>query len=216
MDSMQLEHFKERLLAEKDRQEAEHGEAGSPGLDTPLTDAGSELLSYDNHPADLGTETFEREKDLAIRNNADDLLDQVNKALERIENGSYGICELCQAEIDPERLEAIPYTTLCIHCRREQEDHRRERERPVEEEFLSPPFGRTFLDETGMAGTDGEDVWQDVAKYGTSESPSDLGGVESYGATFYDAPEHNGIVQAVDAIGDVGPDDIPPDPETLK
>ena len=216
MDSLQLNYFKKRLLAEKERLEEERADDGRFNLEAQLTDAVSELSAYDNHPADLGTETFEREKDLALWNNTNDILDQVNEALERIDNGSYGICELCQAEIDLERLEAIPYTTLCIDCRREQEENRQNRERPVEEEFLSPPFGRTFLDKTEMAGTDGEDIWQDVAKYGTSETPSDLGGVASYGATFYDAPEETGIVQAVDAIIDVGPDDIPPDPESLQ
>lgn len=216
MDSQQLDYFRKRLLFEKERLEEERAEAGRFNLEEPLTDAVTELSSYDNHPGDLGSETFEREKDLALWNNTNEILDRVNEALELIDNGSYGICEACQAEIDLERLEAVPYTTLCIDCRREQEEHRQNRQRPVEEEFLSPPFGRTFLDKTGMVGTDGEDIWQDVAKYGTSESPSDFGGVESYGATFYDAPEQTGIVQAVDGIIDVGPDDIPPDPESLQ
>jgi DnaK suppressor protein len=66
--------------------------------------------------ADDATEAFEQAKDLALRQNAQQLLVQVTDALARFEQGTYGICESCREEIDPARLKALPYATLCIRC----------------------------------------------------------------------------------------------------
>jgi DnaK suppressor protein len=73
-------------------------------------------LGYGNHMADDATEAFEQAKDLALRQNAEQLLQQVNDALDRFKRGTYGECEHCGAAIDPARLEALPYATLCLHC----------------------------------------------------------------------------------------------------
>ena len=77
---------------------------------------GATNLGYGNHMADDATEAFEQAKDLALRQNAERLLLQVEGALERFEQGSYGTCERCEAQIDPARLEALPYATLCLRC----------------------------------------------------------------------------------------------------
>ncbi len=212
MEQTQLNHFKERLLAEKKNLEEEIRSSNRFNLEESLTDSVQELSAYDNHPADLGSETFEREKDLALWNNTHEILQRVQEALDHLDKGLYGICEDCGREIDVERLEAIPYTTLCIHCQHQEEDNHQSRERPVEEEVLGPPFGRTFLDETDVVATDGEDIWQDVARYGTSESPSDLGGVADYEDAYLGSEEERGIVEEIDSVIDVGPDDIAPRP----
>ncbi len=68
------------------------------------------------HYADDGTNTFLRERNLALRGNAADLLAQVEAALRRLDEGTYGICQNCGREINPERLEALPYTAYCIEC----------------------------------------------------------------------------------------------------
>jgi RNA polymerase-binding transcription factor DksA len=77
---------------------------------------GSANLGYGNHMADDASEAFEQAKDLALRQNAETLLSQINDALERFELGTYGICELCEKEIDPARLKALPYVTHCLRC----------------------------------------------------------------------------------------------------
>lgn len=212
MEERLLNYFRDRLIAEKNRYEEEIRESNRFNMEESLTDSIQELSAYDNHPADLGSETFEREKDLALWNNTHELLQRINEALDHMDKGTYGICEDCGKEIDLERLEAIPYTTLCINCQHQEEDNHQTRERPIEEEALGPPFGRTFLDETDMAATDGEDIWQDVARYGTSESPSDLGGVADYEEAYLGAEEEQGIVEEIDSIIDVGPDGIAPRP----
>jgi YteA family regulatory protein len=213
MDEIKLNEFRERLLAEKRRIEIELENSNRFNLNESLTDSISELSAYDNHPADLGSETFEREKDLALWNNTNEIYQRITEALEQIDEGTYGNCELCGQEIVQERLEALPYTTLCISCAQETEEKYINRARPIEEEVLSPPFGRTFLDDTDNVETDGEDTWQAVARYGTSDSPSDVGGTDSYEDTFYDSDEDQGIVEGVEGVIDVQEEDeIPPDP----
>ncbi|HBE78132.1 MAG TPA: hypothetical protein DDW65_10185 [Firmicutes bacterium] len=212
MDIEKRKQFKNRLLAEKERLTTELQNSENFQLGQTLSESISELSVYDNHPADIASETFEREKDLALVNGNHEIQQKIDEALENIEKGSYGACESCGREIGLERLEAVPYTTFCIRCQREEEEEFINRERPIEEEVLEPPFSRTFLDDTDIVATDGEDVWQKVARYGTSDTPSDLGGVNSYDDTFYDAEEDQGIVQEVEGIINHSPDEIPPDP----
>ena len=73
-------------------------------------------LGYGNHMADDASEAFEQAKELALNENAKQVLTQVTDALERFDQGTYGTCERCEVEIDPARLKALPYVTLCLHC----------------------------------------------------------------------------------------------------
>jgi DnaK suppressor protein len=77
-----------------------------------------------NHLADDATEVFTRERNLALRNNTQDLLDQVDSALKRLDEGTYGTCARCGNTINAERLEALPYATFCITCQSEIERSR--------------------------------------------------------------------------------------------
>ncbi len=72
-----------------------------------------------NHLADDATEVFTRERNLALRDNARELLAQVDAALQRLDDGTYGVCARCGREISTERLEALPSATLCITCQAE-------------------------------------------------------------------------------------------------
>jgi YteA family regulatory protein len=150
----------------------------------------------------LGAETFEREKDLGIKDNAKIMLMKVNHALDKIKEGTYGICERCGKPIGEERLEAAPYTTLCIDCKNEEEKLDDSSPRPVEEEILRYPFGRSFSDEWDRNMYDGEDAWQDVARYGTANSPQDVPGAVDYTETYVDGDEKRGIVDKGDEIID--------------
>jgi len=76
-------------------------------------DSLSELSSVDQHQADMGTETFEREKDLSILEAIESELADVEHALRRLDEGTYGTCEACGRPIDDDRLEALPATRLC-------------------------------------------------------------------------------------------------------
>ena len=71
-------------------------------------------VGLDDESADAGTATFEREKDLSIENNVRDLLGKIDRALKRIDDGSYGTCERCGKPIEKARIKALPYVDLCI------------------------------------------------------------------------------------------------------
>lgn len=107
-------HFREELEQARDRlvKTIEHHDIGGASL----TEETGELLSgsADNHLADTATETYERQMDEGLEEDAREQLRQIEKALARIESGEYGRCEVCGKEIPLERLEATPSTTLCI------------------------------------------------------------------------------------------------------
>jgi RNA polymerase-binding transcription factor DksA len=78
------------------------------------TDSISELSSLDQHQGDIGTETFEREKDFSILEQLEAEIGDLDAALRKIDEGTYGTCEVCGKEIQPDRLEAMPGTRTCI------------------------------------------------------------------------------------------------------
>lgn len=98
---------RERLEAEKTRVSGLIGELHTE-VDAEIESDDSELSSYDQHPADSATDTFEREKDLGILDDLEVELAEIEAAIERIENGTYGIDEVTGQAIDPARLEAVP------------------------------------------------------------------------------------------------------------
>jgi DnaK suppressor protein len=75
----------------------------------------------DQHMADHASEVFERELDDTLEDNAEQVVHEIDLALAKLEEGTYGTCSVCGAEIPEERLAAIPYATLCIDDRRRQE-----------------------------------------------------------------------------------------------
>lgn len=71
-------------------------------------------VGLDDESADAGTATFEREKDLSIEQNVRDLLQKIERALQRMDAGTYGICDRCAKPIEKARIKALPYVDLCI------------------------------------------------------------------------------------------------------
>jgi DnaK suppressor protein len=85
--------------------------------DTSFAATQSELsgdVGLDDESADAGTATFEREKDLSIEQNVLDLMQKIERALERMDAGTYGICARCGKPIEKARIRALPYVDLCI------------------------------------------------------------------------------------------------------
>lgn len=75
----------------------------------------------DNHLGDTATVTYDRELDQGLEESAEDILAKIDAALKKIEEGTYGMCENCGQPIGEERLEAMPWATLCIDCKRREE-----------------------------------------------------------------------------------------------
>ena len=121
MSAIDTRHF--RGILEEERQRVLdaisylHEEA--PGS---LEDETEEIVgSSDNHLGETATATLDREIDYSLEENSEQVLKAIEAALERIEDGTFGICQTCGEAISEERLEAIPYATQCIDCRRKGE-----------------------------------------------------------------------------------------------
>lgn len=192
----QLAHFRSILTAQLKEFEEEFGENGHFQTGTaPPYDSVGELSSYDNHPADTGTELFEREKDIALNDHAEYEIEKIKAALKAIENGTYGRCKECGNEIPLERLETLPST---LYCKEHTPDRTIPRHRPVEEDVLNPPWGKFVFDggKDESVAFDAEDAWQAVAKWGTSESPSDFETPpDSYNDMYTESDDHDGYVE---------------------
>jgi YteA family regulatory protein len=200
---VQLSSLRQRLLEERAEYEEQikmidetHGRF--PGHDGSLQIIDESVIS--NHPGDLGSETFEREKDLGLRSGFERHISEIEGALARMQEGSYGVCEVCGKPIPRARLEAMPSATACIACQERIESLNDPFHRPIEEQVLNPPFGRTFRSGTDDPGYDGEDAWQEVAQHGTSESPSDVPGAVSYRDLYNSDENVYGVADPLDAI----------------
>jgi RNA polymerase-binding transcription factor DksA len=110
-----LDRFRRRLDDERDRLLAVIAEIEAEQEEVRLTETSSER-SPDPNTAEGGSLAFEMEKELSLARNAGDLLAQVEEALARIAGGSYGRCIECTKAIPVARLEALPYTKLCVNC----------------------------------------------------------------------------------------------------
>jgi DnaK suppressor protein len=77
----------------------------------------AEIATTDDDTVDMASQAVERERELALRSNLEDLLERVEKALAKIDEGEYGVCERCGEKISRERLKAVPHATMCVRCR---------------------------------------------------------------------------------------------------
>ena len=98
----QLEEERRRLRDELSRMSAAMDDRERPGLGT--------------HMADHGSEVFEQAKNLAVGERLRLTLESVDRALEKMDQGTYAVCDRCGGQIDPARLKALPYATLCKPC----------------------------------------------------------------------------------------------------
>ena len=112
-----LAEEQERLQGIKQELEGVRGEDQGESVE--------ELSSYDQHPADVATETFDREKDLSILDSVEGELADIEHALQRLDDGTYGTCEACGKPIGDDRLEAMPATRYCLEDQAQAEREQR-------------------------------------------------------------------------------------------
>ncbi|REE92961.1 TraR/DksA family transcriptional regulator [Paenibacillus taihuensis] len=201
LTNTQLRNLRSSLVVEKAAIEQRLASSDHYGLANSYKDYSGDLSSYDNHPGDAATETYERGKDIALHEQEELHLNRINSALEAMDNGSYGQCRTCGEQIPYARLQALPDTLYCtVHSPRQDVSDRR----PVEEQFLYPPFGRTSMDdhEDGYNGFDGEDAWQIVESFGNSDSPamSENRDVQRYEEVGIEADEADGYVETLESF----------------
>jgi RNA polymerase-binding transcription factor len=119
---MDLEALKNTLIAERERLGREIAELDAD-LSESLEDS-SEESPYDQHMAETAAVTLDREIDLTLEENARAAITQIDRALRKLESGSYGACDKCGKVIGEERLKVAPFATLCIECKRREERSR--------------------------------------------------------------------------------------------
>jgi RNA polymerase-binding transcription factor DksA len=112
---MDPEQARQLIKSERERLQGLVREREAEGIGTQSeSDQLSELSSLDQHQGDIATETFEREKDFSLLEQLEAEIDDLDAALRKVEEGTYGTCEICGTEISPDRLEARPGSRTCI------------------------------------------------------------------------------------------------------
>jgi RNA polymerase-binding transcription factor len=118
VSAIETDRFREALLEEKQRVEAAIQNLQEENSGNLAEEAGEETA---HDLADTATETYDRELDYTLEENSEHVLEEIEAALKRIEEGTYGVCTNCGKQIAEERLEALPWATLCIDCARNRE-----------------------------------------------------------------------------------------------
>ncbi|MBZ4666746.1 TraR/DksA C4-type zinc finger protein [Mahella sp.] len=192
-----LQHFKSLLLKERSKAMDTLELMDKNNFNTSLRDSIEELSTYDNHPADIATETFQMEESMALKQNQRFVIQRIDDALKRINDGTYGVCQRCGKAIDGSRLEILPYAELCISCQQNDQPDIEElhHDRPVEEQLLGSYYGYGVADRDDRIGFDGEDSWQAVARY--NQVPNDPSYSTGDQQGIFDENDE-GIVQQVD------------------
>ena len=116
MKKPELAIYKENLLTLRARLRGDVSQMADAALNKSRTEANGDLSSMPIHMADMGSDNFEQEFTLSLMENDGGTLTLIEASLERIEEGSYGICSQCGERIAPNRLKALQTATKCIAC----------------------------------------------------------------------------------------------------
>jgi len=121
MDKRTLEKYRKVLMAEKEKILNQINSLSADTLSSSQRESSGDLSGYSMHMADVGTDNFQRELALGLVSNEQQVLYRVNEALKRIDEGNYGLCEVCSGKIKDARLKALPFATMCISCKEKEE-----------------------------------------------------------------------------------------------
>lgn len=116
MKKAEMKVYREKLLALRARLRGDVSQMADAALKKSRSEANGDLSSMPIHMADIGSDNFEQEFTLSLMESEGGTLEQIESALERIEDGAYGQCEECGARIPKTRLNALPYATMCVKC----------------------------------------------------------------------------------------------------
>jgi len=113
--------FKKILLALRAKLVGKVDYMQEEALKKSRQDASGDLSNVPIHMADVGTDNYERELMIELIQSGEASVRSIDDALEKIEEGTFGICESCEKKINKERLKAVPYARLCVNCQRKEE-----------------------------------------------------------------------------------------------
>jgi RNA polymerase-binding transcription factor DksA len=112
----ECKQFKEMLLNLRSRLRGDVSTMADSALRKTRSEASGDLSSMPIHMADVGTDAFEQEFTLSLMEHEGSALEQIEAALERIEDGQYGVCVECEGKIPKARLQVLPHTPVCVKC----------------------------------------------------------------------------------------------------
>ena len=121
LSAKELKRMEELLLVERQRLLRELGHIENNVLKKSMRETSGELSGYSFHMADVGTDAMEREKAFYFASAEGRQVLEVDDALRRLYNGSYGVCETCGTPVGKERLEVVPHARLCLSCKEKEE-----------------------------------------------------------------------------------------------
>jgi DnaK suppressor protein len=121
MKKAELKVFKERLLALRARLRGDVTQMADAALKKNRMETNGNLSSMPIHMADLGSDAYEQEFTLSLMETEEGTLEAIETALEKIEDGTFGICDECGVNIPKTRINAIPYVSLCVKCASQNE-----------------------------------------------------------------------------------------------
>ncbi|HEX3727675.1 MAG TPA: TraR/DksA family transcriptional regulator [Pirellulales bacterium] len=116
MKKAEVKVFKEQLLALRARLRGDVTAMADAALKKTRSEANGDLSSMPIHMADIGSDNYEQEFTLSLMQTDEVTLESIEAAIEKIEDNVFGLCEECTNPISKARLNAIPYTPLCIKC----------------------------------------------------------------------------------------------------
>jgi RNA polymerase-binding transcription factor DksA len=116
MKKAEVKIFKEQLLALRARLRGDVTAMADAALKKTRSEANGDLSSMPIHMADIGSDNYEQEFTLSLMQTDEVTLESIEAAIEKIEDNVFGLCEECTNPISKARLNAIPYTPLCIKC----------------------------------------------------------------------------------------------------
>ena len=120
LSKQQLKQFRQLLITERAKCADEIKSIAQDTSKSPR-EASGDLSAYTIHMADMAADTYERELSMNIVSSEQATLYEIDDALKRLDDGSYGICQQCNKPITMSRLKAVPYASLCIACQRVKE-----------------------------------------------------------------------------------------------
>ena len=120
-DKKALNEFKKILIGRKETIAEEINHISSDTLKQSQKDASGDISGYSYHMADVATDNYDREFSLGLAGNERKTLFEIDSALRRIDDGSFGVCESCGCLITKKRLKAVPHARTCIKCQEAKE-----------------------------------------------------------------------------------------------
>lgn len=117
----ELDNFKKIILKRKEEVLAEIEHISEDTLKKSQKDASGDISGYTYHMADVATDNYDREFSLGLASDERKIIYELDDALKRVEEGTFGTCEDCQAPIAKSRLKVVPYARLCIKCQEKKE-----------------------------------------------------------------------------------------------